>query len=399
MKKKEIGKRVISKITLFVSAVFLLAVTFHSCQQDDFFDLEELNAIALQGAEMETVVFSQTVVYPEIFAGPATFSPVKGKMITQTVTLDNPNYEDFETAFALVVQNGDQNGLNKVMGANIYVNGMQLTTIADFRKAPAVIHRKINNLGASTTIDVEVKGKTTGVLTVWIEGTLKDGPLATFTDSRDGNVYEMVSIGTQLWMAENLSYLPSVNRLTESSATEQCFYVYGYDGTDLTAAKATENYATYGVLYNWTAAQTVCPTGWHLPSADEWIGLENYLIANGYNYDGSTEGNKIAKALAAKTNWLTSSSQGTPGYMPELNNGSRFAALPGGHRSMYYGLWSYIGNVGNWWTSTYSGTQDSYGNEQVYTQQINNNEKNTWRRANGSIIYDGFSIRCIKDED
>jgi uncharacterized protein (TIGR02145 family) len=63
---------------------------------------------------------------------------------------------------------------------------------------------------------------------------------------------------------------------------------YDYNGTSVTDAKATDNYKTYGVLYNWPAAKAACPPGWHLPTDAEWTALENYLIANGYNYDGTT---------------------------------------------------------------------------------------------------------------
>ena len=78
----------------------------------------------------------------------------------------------------------------------------------------------------------------------------------TFTDSRDGNEYNWVQIGNQVWMAENLAYLPSVNMVADGSedAAGSYYYVYGYDGTNVTDAKATANYTTYGVLYNWTAA-------------------------------------------------------------------------------------------------------------------------------------------------
>lgn len=95
-------------------------------------------------------------------------------------------------------------------------------------------------------------------------------PFGTFTDSRDGKVYNIVTIGKQFWMAENLAYLPSVVDPGTGSYTEPYYSVYGYNGTDVAAAKATENYQTYGVLYNWPAAMTACPEGWHLPSDAEW---------------------------------------------------------------------------------------------------------------------------------
>lgn len=112
----------------------------------------------------------------------------------------------------------------------------------------------------------------------------------TFTDSRDGNTYNWVKIGNQIWMAENLKYLPSVVGPTIESRTQPYYYVYDYYGTNVTEAKATYNYNTYGVLYNWAAAmagfpasvtnpsgvQGICPSGWHLPSDAEWTQLVDF---------------------------------------------------------------------------------------------------------------------------
>jgi uncharacterized protein (TIGR02145 family) len=116
-----------------------------------------------------------------------------------------------------------------------------------------------------------------------------DGPVyGSFTDTRDGHVYKTVTIGNQVWLAENLAYLPAISPSSAGSETEPYYYVYDYEGTDMASAKNNANYATYGVLYNWTAAMVACPPGWHLPTDAEWTELENYLIANGYNYDGTT---------------------------------------------------------------------------------------------------------------
>jgi uncharacterized protein (TIGR02145 family) len=362
MRKKENWKRVISKITLFVSAVFLLVMTFHSCQQDDFFEQTESNAFALKNASIETVV------YPDIFAGPITFSPVQGKMIAQTATLENTDYDDFETAFALVVQNGDANELNKVTGANIYVNGVQLMTIADFKKAPAVMYRKINDLGASTNIAVEVKGKTTGILTVWMEGTLKEVPLETFTDERDGKVYKTITIGNQTWMAENLAYK------TESGSS-----VYNND---------ENNVATYGRLYTWNAAMTASPAGWHLPSNAEWAELVQYLTDNGYGYEGS--GDDVAKALASTIGWVEEEYPGTPCYEPEKNNSSGFNGFPNGYRNLY-GSFEFLGYCVYWWSSDQSDTYSAFcRNLWYYNSRFSQDElaKNF-----------SFSVRCIKDAE
>ncbi|MFN2380349.1 MAG: FISUMP domain-containing protein, partial [Bacteroidales bacterium] len=92
------------------------------------------------------------------------------------------------------------------------------------------------------------------------------GPSGTFVDNRDKIEYNWVRIGDQIWMAENLAYLPSVSPSSEGSETEPYYYVYAYDGSIVSEAKVTDNYNAYGVLFNWPAALTACPDGWHLPT-------------------------------------------------------------------------------------------------------------------------------------
>lgn len=97
------------------------------------------------------------------------------------------------------------------------------------------------------------------------------------TESRDGNIYKTVRIGNQLWMAENLRYLPAVSDTQSISINTSFYYVYGYSGNDVNEAKESENYEKFGVLYNWTASTSVCPAGWHLPSEKDWYDLFSYL--------------------------------------------------------------------------------------------------------------------------
>ncbi|MDK2949109.1 MAG: hypothetical protein PWQ56_274, partial [Patescibacteria group bacterium] len=113
-----------------------------------------------------------------------------------------------------------------------------------------------------------------------------------FTDTRDNNIYTTVQIGTQCWMAKNLAYLPSVVPSATGSESTPYYYVYDYQGTDVSAAKATTNYTTYGVLYNWPAAmngqtgegvQGICPSGWHLPSDAEQHTLDSFLATGTCN--------------------------------------------------------------------------------------------------------------------
>jgi len=116
--------------------------------------------------------------------------------------------------------------------------------------------------------------------------------------------------------------------------------------------------------------------------------LQNYLIAKGYNWDGTTTGNKIAKSLAAKSDWIIFSTTGTIGCDLTKNNSSGFSALPGGLRSIdgsFYGQSDY----GSWWSTTenhasYAGGRDLYCVDNDFTRSSYNES-------------DGLSVRLVRD--
>ena len=174
----------------------------------------------------------------------------------------------------------------------------------------------------------------------------------------DGNYYNTVKIGAQVWMSENLKVqhyrngdaIPNVTDLMAwSNLTNGAYCNYNND---------ISNVSFYGRLYNAYAAidsRNVCPTDWHVPTENEWIVLENYLIANGYNYDGTYTGNKIAKAMASETNWEISSVEGAVGNTdyPAYRNKSGFTGLPAGFIYPYpNGGFQSLGSGAVWWTST-----------------------------------------------
>ena len=195
---------------------------------------------------------------------------------------------------------------------------------------------------------------------------------AAIQDSRDSQIYQYKTIGTQVWMTENLAYLPSVVGPGTGSNSTAYYYVYGYDGSDVATAKATDNYSTYGVLYNWTAAQSACPSGWHLPSDAEWTTLTTYLGGE------SVAGGKMKEA--GKSHWTSPNTGAT--------NESGFTALPGGYR-LGNGAFNAIGGSGNWWSSA------QYDTSNAWTRYLNYTGSNVSRGNRGKER--GFSVRCLRD--
>ncbi len=207
-----------------------------------------------------------------------------------------------------------------------------------------------------------------------------------FTDSRDGNHYNAVRIGNQVWMAENLKYLPSVSGPVTGSQTIPYYYVYDYYGTDVTAAKATTNYTTYGVLYNWAAAmngaassaanpsgvQGVCPAGWHLPSDAEWTQLTDYLGGV------SVAGGKLKEA--GTTHWYSPNTGAT--------DESGFTALPGGY-CFSSGSFHGIGNDGYWWSASESDANNAWYRYMVFSYSFVN------RYYDYKVAR--LAVRCVRD--
>lgn len=212
---------------------------------------------------------------------------------------------------------------------------------------------------------------TSAPMAAWSTYCLVAGNCGTFTDTRDtpAKTYKWTKIGTQTWMAENLAYLPSVNARADASSTVVKYYVYNYDGTVVANAKASSDYTTYGVLYNWPAALAVCPTGWHLPSKTEWTTLETFVGGT------STAGTQLKSVYG----WIAGGDTGTDAY--------GFFALPGGN---------YIGSVfsealskGYWWTATED--DDAF----AYLRGMDYDGADVGSYL--SYKKNGFSVRCVQD--
>jgi uncharacterized protein (TIGR02145 family) len=173
-----------------------------------------------------------------------------------------------------------------------------------------------------------------------------------FTDSRDGQSYNSVQIGSQCWMAENINYITSYG--------SRC---YGFN---------SNNCIIYGRLYNWDAATEACPSGWNFPNNSKWNTLFTFLGGNG------SAGGKMKEA--GTVHWSSPNSGAT--------NESGFTALPGGYYDEYSSCWD-LGDRACFWT------QSGYGNYHAWDQYIYYNSGGIW-----SNYYDKnckFSVRCIKN--
>jgi uncharacterized protein (TIGR02145 family) len=170
-------------------------------------------------------------------------------------------------------------------------------------------------------------------------------------------------------MAKNLAYLPAVSPSAEGSETDSYYYVYGYEDSNLSAARETTNYGTYGVLYNWPAAMTACPLGWHLPGDTEWTTLTDFL--------GSGAGGLMKEAGTA--HWSN------PNFGASNNSG--FTALPGGLCANGGGFGG-LGESARFWSSAVDGLLAWYWH-------LNNSSDN----VGGLIVHRSisFSVRCLKD--
>lgn len=237
----------------------------------------------------------------------------------------------------------------------------------------------------------------------------------TVTD-HEGNVYNTVQIGTQCWTRENM-------RTTTSPTTGTCIVASGTPQLSYSGKMArwynndSTTYAPqgFGLLYNWNAAvdtfnaelgelsvsssvgdavsvsftgyrRGICPEGWHLPSAAEWIAFVNYVKAEGiYACDNST--NKIAKAFASQTGWNNNSTACAVGQNQSTNDALNFTAMPAG----YIGSGGFIskGETTGFWSASQTTAQKANTWDLFFN--------NTGIYQTGNSKSQAYSVRCVRD--
>ncbi len=245
----------------------------------------------------------------------------------------------------------------------------------------------IFNNGGSYTISLTVTNETGSDEEIKEDYIIAEGGepcpgTPTVTDA-DGNVYNTVQIGGQCWMKENLrvgTRIDGSQEMTSNSMIEK--YCYDDDPANCEA---------YGGLYQWNemmqytttpGIQGICPSGWHLPTDDEWKTMEMALgmsqsDADGLDYRGTDEGEK----MKSTSDWINNGN-GT--------NSSGFTALPGGIRHSG-GDFGGLGSNGYWWSSS-----ERSGSIRSWYRLLNYDYDQVYRHKD-HVKVRGLSVRCLKN--
>jgi uncharacterized protein (TIGR02145 family) len=209
----------------------------------------------------------------------------------------------------------------------------------------------------------------------------------------DGNVYEIVQIGNQTWMAENLKVTHYRDGTPIPNVTEWQRWQKLSTGAYAVYENNEKHVQTYGYLYNWYAAtdiRNIAPRGWHVPTDDEWKELEMNLglpknEANIRRYRGTNEGSKLASNAIL---WEKGRKSGDLEFDSEFGT-SGFNALPGGSRRDWDGFFLDMGSQAEFWTAT------EIPNNGAYNRLILYNYTGITRGI--ETLRTGFPIRLVKD--
>jgi uncharacterized protein (TIGR02145 family) len=195
----------------------------------------------------------------------------------------------------------------------------------------------------------------------------------------DGNHYPVTTIGTQMWMAENLKTTSYQNGDPIPNITEGPVWINLTTGGYCAYGNNSSNPSDYGYLYNWFAVddtRDVCPAGWHVPQDSQWSVLTDHLGGQ------SVAGGKLKETGTA--HWKSPNTGATNLY--------GFSAVGGGYRWHNSDAFSSINALGYWWSSTEGGTNAT---STAWIRRMHDHNI-----AVDRINYDkryGFSVRCLKD--
>ena len=195
----------------------------------------------------------------------------------------------------------------------------------------------------------------------------------------DNNIYQTVTIGTQVWMTENLRTTRYRNGDLILNVSNDIDWREQKTGAYCNYNNDDKNVLKHGRLYNGYAvrdSRNIAPEGWHVNTDEEWEILIKYIQANpGPAYSAG-------RAIGAKTDWIIAN---------EINNSSGFNALPSGNRINGF---ENFGIDASWWTSS---VMDTLPIIRMYYRGLKLEDGLTWFTKSFLGMESGLSVRCIKD--
>lgn len=282
----------------------------------------------------------------------------------------------------LIIRGEGVTNYGKIISAELKVGG---NVISDITSVPFYYEYTFpkgsepGELKIELSVEGDNEGHFSSLITINTEFGYRPAPpqAGEMRDSRDGNIYKTVQLADQIWMAENLRFLPTQH--FDISSTEPRHYVM-FDH-DVTTELGKGFLKAYGAYYNLPAAlqgeksveadearviKGICPDGWHIPSQKEWQTLSQYVSDSGMaaiTDDGEVDEAAVAKALAATTMWIlppdieTDPQPTWVGVDMKKNNATLFNGLPIGFRACAGDEdWMHSSYSAGWWSST-AGTQ------------------------------------------
>jgi uncharacterized protein (TIGR02145 family) len=323
------------------------------------------------GSDMLFATLGQS---PSSVTQPATNVMVSGATLNGTV---NANYLSTTVTF--------EYGLTTIYGETVTAGQSPVTG-----NITTNVSADISGLTVGITYHFRIKAANSFGTTYGSDVTFTTADSGTVTDI-DGNIYNTITIGTQVWMKENLKTTKYRNGDSIGTTTPATLdisleitpkYQWAYGGNE-------SNVVLYGRLYTWyavTDSRDVCPTGWHVPTDAEWTILTDYLTNNGYGYGGS--GSDIAKSMAATSGWTIYTTSGTVGNDQTSNNSSGFSAFPSGSHGSN-GAFVNVDDNCLWWSSTETLATYAFFRYIIY---INSD---VFGNYCGNST--GLSVRCLRD--
>jgi uncharacterized protein (TIGR02145 family) len=356
----------LTKITLAASILFALAFTFHACGSGDGDDSDPGNGgdgnltatySGISGGKTYTLKITKSIsgaAYLPKSISSAAYSPKAGD--SYILTVDGKTSTGTVSSFA--------NGTFTLKPSNAEATFTATVSGDNLAEMSGTITWSDN-----TTEPAPSELTPAGLCDGFVNGTKKihyGKEKEQFCDERDSKKYVYTKIGTQTWMAENLNY---------DVDSSEC---YG----DSTSIGSESNCEIYGRLYNWTTAMnSICPSGWHIPSDEDWDKLIRYVDDNNVTSSDSSIAGKYLKATSGWNDYTGNS----------VGNGTDahgFSALPGGYGNSG-GNFSNVGNRGHWWSSSENNSDDAYYRGMYYF-----GDGVDWYNRDKSNL---LSVRCVKN--